>query len=40
MQVAVQDLEDDTDQVENVQANNEYVKPVDQHPMSLRMLIG
>ena len=27
-----QDLEDDNDQVENVHANNEYVKPIDSHP--------
>jgi len=32
MQVAAQDLEDDTDQVKNVQANNEYVELIDLHP--------
>ena len=31
MQVAVQDLKDDTDQVEDVQANNEYVEHIDPH---------
>ena len=33
MQVATQDL--DTDQVENVQANNEYLEPIDSHPDKL-----
>ena len=31
MQVAAQDLEDDTDHVEDVQANK-YVEPIDPHP--------
>ena len=33
---SVQDLEYDTDQVKDVQANNEYVKPIDQHPDVLK----
>ena len=32
MQVTTQDLEDNTDQIEHVQANNEYVEPRDPHP--------
>ena len=36
MQVATQDLEYDTNHVENVQANNEYVEPIDSHPDKLK----
>ena len=32
MQVAAQDLEDDTNKVEDVHANNEYVEPIVSHP--------
>ena len=32
MQVAVQNLEYNTDQAENVHANNEYVELIDSHP--------
>jgi len=32
MQNAAQDLKDDTDQVENCQANNEYAELIDPHP--------
>ena len=32
MQVAAQDLEDETDQVEDGYANNEYVESKDSHP--------
>ena len=32
MQVAAQDFEDDTNQVKDLQANNEYVETEDLHP--------
>jgi len=30
----------DTDQVKDVQANNEYAEPIDHIPMSWRVMIG
>jgi len=35
MQIAVQDLEYDTDPVEDVHANYEYIDPIDLHPDEL-----
>jgi len=40
MYVASQHLEDDTDQVADVHANNEYIEPKVCIPISLRMMIG